>query len=97
MDTPVAAGLDGVTRGDTEDMKGLDYMADASADIEGIDLMRNALKDATPKSLVVVIICSLTDMAHLMRSEEELCCRKIKEVCCRKTQHKWGSHPHPAA
>ena len=80
MYSPVGAGSDGGAKGDTASMDGLDYMARGSHYAAGMDVMRTALAEATPKSIVMLVISSLKDTAQILREEEPLCCRKLKQI-----------------
>jgi hypothetical protein len=80
----VAAGTDGGASGDAESiakMASVDYLTRLPPQEEaGLDLMSTLLQQAEPKSMTVVVIASLKDVARLLKQEEALCVDKVKQV-----------------
>jgi inosine-uridine nucleoside N-ribohydrolase len=78
-DVPVGAGSDGGASGST-DFEGLAYMRPPRCGLDGEQLMSEVLEAADERSLTIVVVSSLKDVAGLLQREEALFVRKVKEV-----------------
>ena len=78
-DVPVGAGSDGGATG-KRDFSDVTYLHPPRSGLDGDHIMHEALASAGDRSVTLIVVASLKDVAGLLRREEALFVRKVKEV-----------------